>query len=89
LGELPAAEGVGDEVAPAFGNALGSVEILGGDSGAGFFLPTVDFLPVPGGNVIYRGIPRYTAKYRSNSNFKPKPILTASSNGLNGIPRYK
>jgi hypothetical protein len=47
-----------------------------------FFLPTVDFLLVPGGNDIYRGIPRYTAKYRSNSNFKPKPILTASSNGF-------
>jgi hypothetical protein len=48
----------------------------------GFFLPTVEFLPVPSGNGSYRGIPRYTAKYRSNSNFKPKPILTASSNGF-------
>jgi len=32
LGELPAVEGVGDEVAPAFGDALGSVEILDGDA---------------------------------------------------------
>jgi hypothetical protein len=33
LGELLAVEGVGDEVAPAFGDALGSVEVLGGDAG--------------------------------------------------------
>jgi hypothetical protein len=37
-----------------------------------------------GGEGSYRGIPRYTAKYRSNSNFKPKPLKTASSNGIQG-----
>jgi hypothetical protein len=49
---------------------------------AGFFLPTVEFLPLSSGNGSYRGIPRYTAKYRSNSNFKPKTLKTASSNGM-------
>jgi hypothetical protein len=48
----------------------------------GFFLPTVEFLPLRSGNGSYRGIPRCTAKYRSNSNFKPKPLETASSNGM-------
>jgi hypothetical protein len=52
------------------------------DSEAGFFLPTVEFLPLRSGNGLYRGIPRYTAKYRSNSNFKPKPLENASSNGM-------
>jgi hypothetical protein len=54
-----------------------------------FFLPTVEFLPLRSGNGLYRGIPRYTAKYRSNSNFKPKPLETASSNGMEWYTAYK
>jgi hypothetical protein len=50
----------------------------------GFFLPTVGFLPLGGVKGSYRGIPRYTAKYHSNSNFKPKSLKTASSNGIQG-----
>jgi hypothetical protein len=48
----------------------------------GFFLPTAGFLPPPSGMAVCRGIPRYTAGYRANSNFKPKSIATASSNGF-------
>jgi hypothetical protein len=50
------------------------------------FLPTVAFLPLGSGNGWYRGIPRYTAKYRSNSTFKPKPLVQTV---WRGIPRYK
>jgi hypothetical protein len=39
---------------------------------AGFFLPTPGFLSPPSG----------TGVYRANSNFKPKSITTASSNGF-------
>ena len=33
LGELLAVEGVRDEIAPAFGDALGSVELFDGETG--------------------------------------------------------
>jgi hypothetical protein len=55
------------------------VDAAGDEKGrARGFLPTVEFLPLRSGNGSYRGIP----KYRSNSNFKPKPLETASSNGM-------
>jgi hypothetical protein len=56
---------------------------------AGFFSPTVGFLPLGGGNGRNHGIPRYTTKYRSNLNFKPKPLKTASSNGMEGYTAVK
>jgi hypothetical protein len=47
-------------------------ERAGRQAGAGFFLPTVEFLQLRSCNGLYR----------SNSNFKPKLLETASSNGM-------
>jgi hypothetical protein len=56
------------------------------EAGAGFFIPTGIFLPLPSGKGIPERYKWYTAYYRSNSNSKQKtPIQTVTS----GIPRYK
>jgi hypothetical protein len=73
---------LGREVVGSRAAAMGRDEETMAVAGARFvawfrvFLPTPTFLPPGSGNGA-----RYTANYRANSNFKPKMILTASSNG--------
>jgi hypothetical protein len=56
------------------------------DPRPGFFLPTVAFLPLGGGNGSYRGIPLNTARIQISNQNRLKPLVQTV---WRGIPQYK